>query len=851
MGRTRELMLQREARRTRASIGDSNYLDRSERAVRREGGVTSAVGADGRIIGAIGQQQYGENDPNAGPMHKDEPGLKFNMTLDGEFVMDLYGQDAEEVSATYHGFDIRSLTEEANNVVREWLEVEQDEAGDACKYKTISDIPAIALDGHLFALHEVYQAAQTVGGCNKVQSWKLVSDLLLRNRADLTRQDEMSSGGQYVSSIPRTSTVSAAARVQRFFYERLLDRVEERLREGEDEEEGKEVESSGAWRDALSEGDQNRLVVQTNGRWVDAPTEGLVLAADEMFHHVDVPFHAHEVSGYLPPVLAKRFEMVDGSIENVKWWWDKYTLFNSNRASRQPDHWIVALVADRDVNLFSLYHEVMRHGGLYSVVTNDKWWHVMTQISVQWYHSAYADLLKCYARHLYAYEVWETKGIKIGDVSEHLFQVPLTAAKAGELSKGQASKAIRNAEAIGKVLKNLESGEGRAGLAGAVGNGARHVWERAGCGAGEPDLEWEREKRICRSLDSGERGELGWALGVLTTNCAEVSENEMAKVPVMLTEAVLAALCRFIARVIRDECEPSTGNLLLLSSYEDENRSKNITVALSVLRGYTHVHQIAEMVAKSQDVAMTLARCLEWESVDVRCGALNVISTIAPFFHLKKCNILDCINALLRPPTTAPPRLVAGCFRTLSNLAQLPDNGEELAASLDQVHITRALELIVRQHRSSDAAADCPEDAAMNLILALSRSNHSIRRRLAGTDQVIAALVSVVCGEIRSKPHRAAASRALKALTVLDCPAFTDSILAREDAIASACLSLSLGSGSEDIVSNLGHLLLHITSAREREKRLSKLASEPKKKDHAEEDDGAPGAADDADVMQE
>jgi hypothetical protein len=116
---------------------------------------------------------------------------------------------------------------------------------------------------------------------------------------------------------------------------------------------------------------------------------------------------------------------------------------------------------------------------------------------------------------------------------------------------------------------------------------------------------------------------------------------------------------------------------------------------------------------------------------------------------------------------------------------------------------------------------------------------------------VIAALVSVVCGEIRSKPHRAAASRALKALTVLDCPAFTDSILAREDAIASACLSLSLGSGSEDIVSNLGHLLLHVTSAREREKRLSKLASEPKKEEHVKGDDDAAGAADDADVMQE
>lgn len=243
-----------------------------------------------------------------------------------------------------------------------------------------------------------------------MQSWKLVSDMLLRNRAELTRADEMQGGGQggYAAAIPRSSTVAAAARVQRFFYERLLDRVEMSLKGGESDDEGQPTESGGAWQGFLLEGDQTRLVVQVNGRWLDAPSEGLVLRSEDgMFHHAEVPYIPSDGAGTLQPILAKRFDNVDGSIENVKWWWDKYTLFNSlpHRAVRQPDHWVVALLADRDVDLFRLYHEVMRQGGLYSVVANDKWWHVMTQIGVQWYHSAYTDLLKCYARHLYAYEV--------------------------------------------------------------------------------------------------------------------------------------------------------------------------------------------------------------------------------------------------------------------------------------------------------------------------------------------------------------------------------------------------------------------------------------------------------------
>lgn len=134
--------------------------------------------------------------------------------------------------------------------------------------------------------------------------------------------------------------------------------------------------------------------------------------------------------------------------------------------------------------------------------------------------------------------MYETKNLKINEVSEHLFAVPLTAAKAAEQSKGNASKAIHNAEAIGKVLKNLESGEGRAGLAGSIGNGVRNVWERAGCGAAPPDLEWERDKRLCRAVDSAERRELGWAMGTLAANALEGAESEAGKVPVLLSEQV-------------------------------------------------------------------------------------------------------------------------------------------------------------------------------------------------------------------------------------------------------------------------------------------------------------------------
>ncbi len=58
---------------------------------------------------------------------------------------------------------------------------------------------------------------------------------------------------------------------------------------------------------------------------------------------------------------------------------------------------------------------------------------------------------------------------------------------------------VKDAEALAKIIKNFDSGEGRAGLAGAVGSGAKRVWERSS-GKMEYDEIQAREKRLCRCL---------------------------------------------------------------------------------------------------------------------------------------------------------------------------------------------------------------------------------------------------------------------------------------------------------------------------------------------------------------
>jgi len=265
---------------------------------------------------------------------------------------------------------------------------------------------------------------------------------------------------------------------------------------------------------------------------------------------------------------------------------------------------------------------------------------------------------------------------------------------------------------------------------------------------------------------------------------------------------------------------------MALSSDQEENRHMNVSAALCVIATYTVVPSLSNLCCASDDFVVTLSRCLDYGSPAVRTDALTVIRNVASSLQLQKSpHLVQSLNALVDPPASPSPSLLSATFKAVANLAQLPANGDVLSTSLSDSYFGLATTHLLKDIAlgSKSDAFHPTQDAAINLILALSRSCHSLKRRVASSDAVVGACVAVACCSEVQGALRGASGRALRAMTVPDSPRFTDSVLAREAMIVSSCLEASLGGGNPDIVTDLGHLLTHVTSLKEREARRARM----------------------------
>jgi hypothetical protein len=179
--------------------------------------------------------------------------------------------------------------------------------------------------------------------------------------------------------------------------------------------------------------------------------------------------------------------------------------------------------------------------------------------------------------------------------------------------------------------------EGLAGVMGAASGGMKRILERT-AGNHAPEDALERQKRICRSLDSRCRDDVTWTLGVLSVSSWEAAKG--IEPHVALTDAISGALARFIRAAIF-ELHSFTGDRFMhvTAASPEENIEANIEAALTVLYNYTCVPHLAPAYSYNGELVAALGVTLTYGGDELCLLALRVLA------HM----------ALPRVPEAAPP----------------------------------------------------------------------------------------------------------------------------------------------------------------------------------------------------
>ena len=495
----------------------------------------------------------------------------------------------------------------------------------------VAELPLLHLHGRAFGLVDVYRAVASFGGSKKVHTWSLVGQALLQSKeGGNTGNDDI-------------NFAALALRVREWFTRCGLDRVEECLALAAAEKPAMDKHSADSGDSAeMKQGDEQGdvLVVMDPHCNCFEIGEGIAVNAKTGMLELEVLLEQNHGEQWRPSHdKLLEYATSDRSWEAQKRWWARYQDFARARGmpADSPNISVVSPCGQqKSLALFTIYHDVRARGGIELVLANKCLPDVLRGLDLQWSPALGFLLRKIYVRALYSFELKDCRDFDVVVTSSHelLFCVPM---------KQRTAQAALAARKVSVPLDPtcLPGQDGLAGAMGAATGGIKRVLERSS-GNHAPEDAFERQKRLCRSLDSRCRVDVTWSLGVLTMSSWEAAKG--IEPHVALTDAISGALARYLTAVVRERpALACPGYVLVTAAGAEENIEGNIEAVLTVLKNFMCAPHLAPAYAYNADLGAALGLCLLHGSDGIRLQTLEgsqIVCCPLPlsFFYRCKCS---------------------------------------------------------------------------------------------------------------------------------------------------------------------------------------------------------------------
>ena len=305
--------------------------------------------------------------------------------------------------------------------------------------------PLLWVEGQSFSVVEVLRVVRGLGGGERVQCWSVVADALLQPCASASANTTVpASLHKFGAKFANSCYGSLASRVRSFYTSTRLDLIESRLAamamplppsaaaasgEGNDMEMGEASGSKVVGKGGATESTSRTVVLMPTGSCCHFGSE-LVLLSDGMLHHAEVVRQMGDEECRPTDEMLRRYTSPDRSWEAQKRWWLGYQKFAASRGA-SPDSPNVSVSSvcgqHKSIGLFTLYHHVMRRGGMEAVIATKEMSSLMRDLEMRWSPALAFELRRVYVSALYQYEMKEMYNLEITVTAAHelLFCIPI------------------------------------------------------------------------------------------------------------------------------------------------------------------------------------------------------------------------------------------------------------------------------------------------------------------------------------------------------------------------------------------------------------------------------------------
>ena len=398
-------------------------------------------------------------------------------------------------------------------------------------------------------------------------------------------------------------------------------------------------------------------------------------------------------------------------------------------------------------------------------------------------------------------------------------------------------------------------------MSGSAAAGVKRVEYRT-AGNHAPEDAWERQRRLCRALDSCSRSEAAWALGVLTMSSWEAAKG--VEPHVVLTDAMAGALARYLRAALLERPPLVSPRFALMSvAGAHENMQANVAAVLTVVGNFSRPGHLTAGFAYNRDLMDALGMCLvrggdaqRHETLDVLAHmALPPPAAVVPVpageadhaatastVHrahrgppqwfvelLPEANVemLDdnerpvgaahaTINADACPLSQslldglsfvgslpAGPALFANYLRVLSLLVEVSVYHDVALSALLPEHAVECSLVDVLVHRSPSQAP------AFDFIAAAAGPSTAFKYRLSNCTPLVSNLVHVCVHERDGRLQQAYAARALACLLNSDSAALKARLLLQKEELVAVALSTN---ATRDVATDMAQVLLYFSA---------------------------------------
>eukprot|EP00802_Teleaulax_amphioxeia_P006932 Tamp_06938.p1 GENE.Tamp_06938~~Tamp_06938.p1 ORF type:complete len:854 (-),score=151.59 Tamp_06938:43-2232(-) len=619
---------------------------------------------------------------------------------------------------------------------------------------------------------------------------------------------------------------------------------------------------------ALLGAGEKMVVMLPQGGWLPYGKD-LVLKEDGMLHHADLAHDPLKSQWQPSRETLQAYKTYDQSWDAQKKWWAAYQAFARPRGM-VADSPNVNVVPDggqpTTISLFAFYHAVRARGGLHRVLATRCMSEAFRDLGMRWTPALAFEVRRLYVLSLYAWELKDLRGLDVRVNSGHelLFCLPVKETTALAAAAARSAPVPLDSASQGKQL-------GLAGVMGACSAGEKRIFERT-CGDHSPEDAFERQKRLCRSLDSGRRGDVSWSLGVLAMSSWEAAKG--IEPHVVLTDAISGALARYLRALLVDPAPLNSDRVMLVTAASSaDNRDANIEAVLIILKNFTCAPQshLFASYAYNGDLLAALGLCLIHCCDQLRLLTLEVLAHIAlppvasdppmagaaaapqdfasqgrgkaagsageevppPEWFVTlvgvESEVRMCKDKAFRFPDT---EFVHACPLTTEIIEGLNTVGSPRAGTALYVTFLRVVALLLDLSTFHDAALtlllerEAIESAladmiahpspfqvpAFDFIAAAAGPTRAFKFRLSCCYLLVSNLVQVLVNETKDgRPQQAYAARALACLLNTDSPVLKERLILEEQELTSAALSTN---ATTDVVTDLSHVLLYLAALR-------------------------------------